>query len=313
VPPVVSDLSGAQAPNTIPAADDAPPVFTPNGDKLSERFTYKYRLSESASVTLTVRRADDESVVRTSRATVKAGARKGVWDGKGDDGSVVSDGRYLLELTPKDQAGNVGETVRTAVRILTAIRSPKALPNLFYGADGDALAPVSSLVVTLTKPAAVTWRIVDPSGNLVRQGPRDEPLPAGQTSWEWDGLDDAGKPVADGTYVSMITASTENGTYSHKVKVQHAPFVVTMKPTVSVGQSQVLTVLTAEPVIGWPRIEVRQPGVNPYTLYPTRYSTTKFTARWTVRPGQSGPVTLVVTTTDADGGEQTREYTATIG
>lgn len=309
--PVVSDLTGEQAANTIPAGENAIPVFTPNGDKLSDTITMRYSVSEGSFVTADVRKQDGTSVRRFT-AWSAAGPGTTVWDGRNGNGKVVKDGKYDIIVTAKDRSGNESEPATTSIKLLTAMKAPKASPILFYAADGDALAPSTSLGVTLNKETTLTWRIQNASGDVVRRGMVDEVLPAGAAGWTWDGLDDSGAPVPDGVYSSIVTANTSEGTYSHKLVVRVMPFNLKAKMKVTAGQVQTITLLTAEPVSGWPRIEIKQPGKAVYKLYPVRYSTTKFKAKWTVKAGNPGPVKITVTTTDTGGGVQVKTYKATL-
>jgi hypothetical protein len=85
-----------------------------------------------------------------------------------------------------------------------------------------------------------------------------------------------------------------------------------LKKRVAVGQAQVISIVTAEPVAGPSVIEVRQPDLEPYLLEVTGVSPTRLVATWTVQPGPSGTASITVTTTDTDGGTQSREYAVTI-
>jgi flagellar hook assembly protein FlgD len=302
-PPVLSDLSGAQAANTIPAGENAVPVFTPNGDGLSDTMTLRYTLSEGAFLKVQVKR-EDETVIRTFNAWSEAGRRSTVWDGRNNSGAIVKDGKFDIVVTPRDSAGNVGDSLTTTVKVLTAIKKPTASPILFDPTDGDLLAPSTTLGVTLLKEATIDWRIVNGAGDVVRHGMADAVLPIGPASWTWDGLDDAGQPVPVGAYRSVVTATTSAGRYSHATVIRLAPFNLKAKLTVSAGTSQKVTILAAEPVKGWPVITVKQPGLAAYKLYPTRYTTTKFTATWKAKAGATGPVTITITSTDNAGGTQ---------
>lgn len=302
-PPVLSDLSGAQAANTIPAGENAAPVFTPNGDGLSDTMTLRYSLSEGAFLKVQVNRADGKTI-RTFNAWSEAGKGSTVWDGRNNSGGRVKDGKYDIVATPRDSAGNVGESLTTAVKVLTAIKAPTASPILFDPTDADLLAPTTTLGVTLLREATIDWRIVNKAGDVVRHGMADAVLPAGLASWTWDGLDDAGQPVPVGDYLSFVSATTAAGRYSHATKVRLAPFNFKAQLSVSAGFSQKVIITTAEPVKGWPVITIKQPGIAAYKLYPTRYTTQRFTATWKAKAGATGPITITITSTDSDGGTQ---------
>ena len=302
-PPVLTNLSGSQAANTIPAGENSVPVFTPNGDGLSDTMVFRHTVSEGAFLKVEVKRQDG-ATVRTFTSWSQAGKGTSVWDGRNNSNKLVKDGKYDVVVTPRDGAGNVGESLSTSVKLLTAMKGPKALPALFDPTDGDLLATSTTLSVTLTQEATITWRIVNTAGDVVRRGMADAVLPAGSAAWDWDGLDDDGHALPLGDYTAIVTATTDAGTYSHRNSVKLAPFSFKADVSVSAGQSQKVVILTAEPVDGWPIITVKQPGLNPYRLYPTKYSPTKFTASWKARAGATGQITITITSTDTDGGTQ---------
>nr|MBA2570539.1 hypothetical protein [Chloroflexota bacterium] len=61
---------------------------------------------------------------------------------------------------------------------------------------------------------------------------------------------------------------------------------------------------------GWPRFEIRQPGLSMYTGYPMRYSSKKFKVTVTFKSGgTTGPVSIKVIGTDVAGGTQNQTVT----
>ena len=182
-PPVVSQLSAGQSSDTIPASDSAAPVFTPNGDGISDTLSIKHTLSEGAYLDVSVAKQDG-SVVRHFSDWSDQGATKSTWDGKNGSGDVVVDGKYDITVVPTDRAGNVGDPATTSVKVLTAMKSPKLGPSLFYPTDGDALAQVSKQSLTLTEPASLRWRILDAHGDVVRTGIDDQSFDAGSRQLE---------------------------------------------------------------------------------------------------------------------------------
>lgn len=308
VAPQLTELTAFQPEDTFPAGgDDGAPLFTPNKDGLSDTITLRHSLTEPAFLAVRVKKAGGAEVRRFT-FWAEAGIGTFRWNGRNDDGKPVPDGRYVVEVTPRDRAGNLGDTASQAVRVLTAIAAPRASAELFYGADGDALAAVSTQSVKVTREATISWRIEDGDGSVVRHGVTDRVVPAGPFAWDWDGLDDAGAPVPDGTYVSIVSATTDAGTYSHELTIRQMAFDVTGDWLVTPGQRQLLVIESAEPIAGEPVITVKQPGMEPYTLKVHRDSETTFSAGWKARPGRSGKVVVTIAGTDTDGGTQIRVY-----
>ena len=89
------------------------------------------------------------------------------------------------------------------------------------------LPRTATLSVNLTQPATFTWKVVNGSGNTVRTNVANASLGAGQQTWAWDGRDDAGAYVPDGTYYSVMTAATAAGTYTHSLPVEARAFRLT--------------------------------------------------------------------------------------
>jgi flagellar hook assembly protein FlgD len=311
VAPVVQHLAAGQSADTIPAGENAPPVFTPNGDGLSDVLTVNHDLSEPSYLDISVARQDG-AVVKKFTTWSNEGATRSTWDGRNSNGKVVPDGKYDITVKPKDRAGNVGAAVTTTVKLLTAIKSPTLAPTLFFPGDGDLLARTSTMSVTVRKPATIRWRITGSNGDLVRLGIDDQAFDPGVATWDWDGLDNSGAPVPEGLYTSIVSATTDVGTYSHKLNVRVGPFFLKGSLKVTAGQKVKLTLLTAEPMKGYPKIEIRQPGVAVYHLYLTKYSSTKFGATWKVKAGAAGTIRVTVSGTDTGGGVQSHVYTGTL-
>jgi flagellar hook assembly protein FlgD len=311
-PPTLTALSAGST-NTTPAGDDPTPVFTPNGDGLSDSLTIKHTLSEPSYLDVSIAR-ESGTVVRHFTTYSDEGATTDLWDGTNDTGSLVSDGTYTITITPKDRAGNVGDAVSTSAKVLTAMRSLKAAPNQFYAKDNDALAQTQTQKVTLDKPANLTWVVKNSAGDVVRTAMTDEPHDVGLLSWTWDGKSDAGAYVPDGAYTMSITATTSLGAYTHEVRVLVSPFKLTAPVTsVTAGQKVVFTLVTAEAQQGWPKLTVTQPGLAKYTVSLAKYTANKFTATITFKSGGTpGTVLIKVSGTDVNGGANSANFTVTI-
>ena len=308
-PPVVSDLSAGQSADTQPAGGDGLPVFTPNGDGSSDTLSIRHTLSERAYLEVSISRHGGKLVRQLADWSAR-GDGSSTWDGRNGSGKVVPDGRYDIRVVPTDRAGNVGAAVSTSVRVLTAMRAASSSPALFYPSDGDALARLSRQSLTLTQPASLGWRILDGHGEVVRVGIADRAFPAGPVSWSWDGLDDAGVAAPEGVYTSLVTATTDAGSYSNRLTLRLMPFTLRGRLSVSAGQTVSLTLSAAEPMTGWPHIDIHQPGMAAYRLFDIRYSATRFTASWKVRPGRAGAISISVSGTDTGGGVQSQRFRA---
>ena len=100
--------------STLATADSGEPIFTPNGDGISDSIAISHRLSENAFIEMQVKR--DGKVVRQSTTWALKGRGSLSWDGRRDDGKLVGEGSFKIVLTPTDRAGNRGEPAEARVR-----------------------------------------------------------------------------------------------------------------------------------------------------------------------------------------------------
>lgn len=315
--PVLSDLQAVRsswtyALPTLPGGEAEPVVFTPNGDGIADTLSVTTTLSEPSDVSITVRDSADR-IVRAFSQSVGAGPGTFTWDGKTSTGASVGDGRYQITATPTDGAGNVGEAASVDVAALTALRSALATPAVFYAADGDELAATSTLRITLTKPAVVTWSIVDTTGAVVATHLNAQQTAAGTLSWTWDGRADDGSYVKDALFYSVVTAGTAQGGYSHRVGVTQNAFRLSSGTKSAPGGARVqYTITTAEALSANPTITVTQPGLASWEVSSTKIDATHYTASVTYKTGHPGKVSLRVSGTDTHGAIQGSSFGFTV-
>ena len=309
VPPSVSEVAVSQAASTL-ASDGAPPVFTPNGDGVSDTIRISHLLSEDAFLNVRVSRGP--KLVRSMTIWAMAGRGATTWDGRRTDGAYAGEGPYSIEITPMDRAGNVGAPAGAAVTVLSSVRVPHARPGLFNPADGDALAATTEMTARLLRPATVSWVVKDASGAIVRHGVDRVHQDPGFTRFVWDGRDDAGAMLPDGRYLGRVRVARPQGTYGHQVAVLKMPFRLTPSAwRVRRGASVRLAFQSAEPLRGEPVVTARQPGGEVTRLKVTKVDRHAFRARYAVRAaGPRGKLRIAVTATDAGGGSRIRDLHA---
>jgi hypothetical protein len=307
-PPVISEVSVVQAAVTLAAEDASLPIFTPNGDGISDTVKVTHVLSENAF--LGVRVVKDDIVVREMSIWSMRGRGSTTWDGRRDDGEYIGEGRFRIEITPTDRAGNVGQPAVAKALALTALTSPTFKPGFFYPLDGDALAATSVLSARLLRPATLSWVIRDASGAVVRRGGEAIAAQRGPVRLVWDGRDDAGQYLPEGTYLGRIRVTRPAGSYGHEVPVRIMPFDLTpttWKPRR--GDEVRLWFTSAEPMKGKPIVSARLPGIPSAELRVTKVSPTTFKAllktKGAARPGK---VTVKVLGTDTGDGTQTQAW-----
>jgi flagellar hook assembly protein FlgD len=311
--PELTGLSGTRPLNTVPADGTGLVVFTPNGDGISDVLTIRHTLSEPSYLDVSITNGSG-SVVRRFTSYSAKGATNDTWNGRNNAGTLVNDGTFTITVRPKDRAGNTGQAMTMDVKVMTAMRAPKAAPILFYAADGDTLAQTQTQTVILDQPANLSWKVTRLDGTLVRTAMTAQARPVGPVSWTWNGMANSGAAVPDGLYYMVVTADTQAGTYSHRIQVRVMPFkVITSATTASAGTRINWTVITAEPQKGWPKLSIKQPGLVKYSVSLVKWTTTKFKASFTLKAGGTpGVVTATLTGTDARGGVDVRVFTITL-
>ena len=306
-PPVISEVSVDQPPATVATGDAALPVFTPNGDGLSDTITIWHRLSENAF--LEMRIFKDGDLVREMSVWSMRGRGKTSWDGRRTAGGYVGEGRFRIELTPVDRAGNRGEPASVRVLVLNSMKAPSATPVLFYAADGDALAATTRLRARLSRPATLAWLIRDAAGQVVRHGDAIEAQEAGTVSVTWDGTDDAGQFLPDGRYTGRLVVTRPEGSYGHDVTVRLMPYqLVPSAWSVRRGGTLRLQVTTAEPLKAKPTITARVPGRGSVALKVRRVDDDTYKASLVTR-SRDRRGTIRITASATNSGEGSQEAT----
>ena len=278
------DLTGAAA---DAVGSDAARTFTPNGDGQSDALGIGYDVSQGGKIELTVRDAAD-AVVRHTWIGTSAGAGAAEWDGRNDDGGYVADGPYEVSLRAKDAAGNRSGTVKTYALVLKAIKGATRSVTRFYSADGDKLATSTTISFSLTKSATLDWTILRPDGSVLLTKYAGSAAAAGPYSWKWTGKDAVGAYVPDGTYTTVIAATTSAGTVTQRLSVFVGAFKITPSTTtLTRGKRVTVTIVTSEPLSNKPKLRVYQPGLTGYTVYTTKIGGSTYSVTFTVKSGGS--------------------------
>ncbi|MFO7849098.1 MAG: hypothetical protein R6V67_03975 [Spirochaetia bacterium] len=134
------------------------------------------------------------------------------WDGRDEDGEIVPDGTYRYELTGRDRAGNSTSETIEDLRVATEGGAVQlsAKPQVFSpeGPKPEVLfeANVDSEVEAIEWEAAV----VDPEDESEVYFEVDgKGKPPAEV--QWDGTDETGRVLPDGTYNAVLTVLFENG------------------------------------------------------------------------------------------------------
>jgi hypothetical protein len=183
-------------------------VFSPNGDGRLDRARITFKVKKADDVTVEMVNSDGDPVKTLlddrhldAYAPIKPALR---WDGTGDDGKAVPDGRYRVRITLRHlgrsvfpQRSIVKDTKPPQPKVLSIGPTTVYGPELLPGPEGGK-AEVHFGAALSGRHARI---------HVFRTGPgapravRTDTLRKGQIQWDWDGTDGDGRRVSPGTYV----------------------------------------------------------------------------------------------------------------
>jgi flagellar hook assembly protein FlgD len=298
---------------TLPDGAAGVRIFSPNGDRWADTVAVPVEVSEAASVTVVVRNSAGVPV-RSARLTAAKGSNAFVWDGRSSSGSVVPDGRYGVELTARDPAGNVGAVAVTPLDVYGALGFISRTPVAFYPQDRDSLATRSTISFRLLRAANVSLQVIDANGQLVRARYSANRLAAGTYSWVWNGTRADGSYVPEGTYRFVLSATDGTRIVTQTTAVYAGAFrIATSTASAQRGTAITVTAVSTEPLSTAPRLIVSQPGLAAWSVVMVKVASS--TWRVTIRPktgGSVGLMGLTVTAKDTYGHTNTSRLRLTL-
>ena len=184
-------------------------AFSPNGDGIKDEILLKPRVKVAEGV-----ESYSISVLNEREAVVKAYRGNGSlspdyrFDGIGDDGTRLPDGRYSARIQIMDRNGTPAESFSESFSIdREAPRAVVTAPYLLFSPDGDGNK--DQIVFSQSGSSELVWEgeILNTSGTAVKSY-RWKGSPGGFT---WLGRDDAGNQVADGRYRYRLRSTDPAG------------------------------------------------------------------------------------------------------
>ena len=205
----------ATAPPTMSAPVLASPAFSPNGDGSRDSDGVTARGGPGVvSWTVAALGASGQVLRSWSGAGPAISAS---WDGTDGSGNRQPDGGYTLRVTVADGYGNIAtsdvpvtiDTVPVTGGLVVAATNPSGGAANLLSPNGDGVG--DTITFTWSPSVPVRGTITIQSGATVRwSAPPGGTAPPGGSA-TWNGLDAAGRPVPDGTYVVAVTASDPAG------------------------------------------------------------------------------------------------------
>lgn len=292
--------------STPPAVQEVTvyPFFSPNQDGRYDRGRASFILKRSDDVTATMVDRDGDRV-RELVSERSLGARQRLrlaWDGRDDDGQVVPDGTYRVQLRLGRQGRTillprnmVKDTKPPPLKVLSIGPERRIGPEVLPRADGRP-ATVRFQAPGQRKSVVVLRTDVVPARSVY-----DAPIPLrdDQDTWTWDGTD-KGRRVPAGTYVVVLRGRDQAGNVGSSVpepiRLQYGErfagkggitvrYLTAQAPTepVPAGSRMAVAVDSAGEPYDWQVRRVGQPAVR------ARGSGTKSrVVRFTAPEGRSG-------------------------
>jgi flagellar hook assembly protein FlgD/outer membrane protein OmpA-like peptidoglycan-associated protein len=228
-PPFVIDVT---APSAAASSDFT--VFSPGGARPQVTFTQSG--AKDAAWAGTVKDASGKAVF--TAFWKDAPSPRLVFDGRGDDGKPLADGKYTYQLAGTDRAGNVGRSALVSFEIDTTKVSLSLSTDLtWFSPNGDGVKDVLRVLPSRVPSGLVSYelRLVNDKGVVVRRSAGKDAAPS---EFAWDGLDDSKVKVPDGQYLAEMEALFRNG---DRPVVRTAPFYIkTVPPSVTVAADTLL-------------------------------------------------------------------------
>ena len=210
------------------------------------------------------------------------------WDGRNDAGKPAPDGRYTVTLTPRDLAGNAGkpETIEIDVYAALSRRDPdrrrSSSPRMATRWPRSRRPPSPCFAGQRHDPGRRQGRHRGPHRDDGQVAP-GRPCDVGvERQDRWRRLRPARR--ATGSSLPRPTARSGPRSGSRSTRMRSA----SPRPSLTAvrGTAFKVTAVSAERLSTAPRIVVRQPGLEPWSVRMTKLSSTTWTA--VVKPRKGG-------------------------
>jgi flagellar hook assembly protein FlgD len=212
--------------------------ISPNGDRVKDTTTISATFTQPSDWTLAIKDPSG-SAVRTF--TGSATSISQTWDGRDNNGAIVSDGSYTYQLDAIGTGTTTTASPKTGPIVVDAVISNVGITSNTINTQA---AETTTVFFSLTSQATVTFSIIPE-----KQGSNGSPVyqtgkvcPAGACSFTWDGKDNTGKVVPDEAYLFVLTVS--NGAHTGG----YSPVALTGTGTVSCTQSSGFDPISNQPM-----------------------------------------------------------------
>lgn len=186
-----------------------PSYFSPNGNSSQESVVLTPVIKSVSGIS-----SYDLQIKDSTGAAVKTFAGNGslparfTWGGLSDDGVRCPDGTFTATLETVSKNGSISKTQSQPFTMDTVVPEVTiSAPHLLFSPDGDGNRDVIDFTVVSSEEDLWVARIESNDGSLVRELTWEGLA----QSFQWDGTDDAGNIVKDGTYRVAISSQDKAG------------------------------------------------------------------------------------------------------
>ena len=186
-----------------------PMAFSPNGDNVQETVTLTPVVkTESGVSSYELQILNNTGMpVKTIKDNRSLPARF-TWNGLADDGTRCPDGQYTAVLATVSKNGSLAETSTQPFTLDTVYPEVVVeVPYTLFSPDGDGNKDTIPFTITASRENIWIGTIRSGTQKVIREY-RWEGRPE---SFTWDGTDESGNQVADGTYSFTISATDAAG------------------------------------------------------------------------------------------------------
>lgn len=189
--------------------------FSPNGDGIQDAVQLMPQLQVQEGINNWIIEVLDEAGKQIRRfegrnTIPEAGVR---WDGKDANGTLMPDGTYYARCLVSYVMGN--EPVALSPTFTLDTQAPEvslSAPFMLFSPNGDGKRDFIPLQVQSAGNEVWTAHITDTAGKIIRSWEWQGSAPP----LSWNGTDNAGNPVSDGTYTFSLSAEDAAGNSTRK-------------------------------------------------------------------------------------------------
>ncbi len=195
-------------------------AFSPNNDGRKDKVSFKLDVKGEGDDLFSLLIIQDKSgkAIRTYNWKGSVPSEV-IWDGKDAEGNPAPEGDYSIELIGQDQAKN------TTRQKIAQLKMKREYESLTYDSSGLEIAPNgdgNQDDLTFTSSISSTdgleesrLEISDENGNVVRTIKKKKDV---LSTVKWDGKDDMGRVVPDGTYYALMSYEFDSGNLVQGIK-----------------------------------------------------------------------------------------------